>query len=198
MQKVLQRLLSSIGSLGSPQGFTAPEEAQLCDLLQQQGEGGSGSSGSSAPSPAHTVRVVLEGCAYLLETAAFHNLKTAAFGQALLQAGLREEQAVVFGNAWTAGSAAVVTRLKSRPLGSPLVLQGSSYRVALSLGSTAGTDTRETTAVLDLELADVLGEQGAPTDLKREVLSIELGREGMADLLAKLDAIQTQMDSLTS
>ena len=185
LQKVLQRVLACVGT--SARGFTEAEEEQLAALLPAAPTGGAG-----APSPGATIRVLLEGAAYLLETAAFHNLKTAALGQALLQSGLGEAQAVMFGAVWTAGSAAVVTRLRSRPLGAPLVLQGSSYRVALGLGSTAGTDLRETSAVIDLELAE-----GASADIGREVLSLELGRAGLADLLAKLDAIQTQVDSLT-
>jgi hypothetical protein len=186
LQRVLQRVLASVGTPAP--GFTEAEEEQLAALLPPP------AAGASAASPAAVARVLLEGCAYLLETAAFYNLKTAALGQALLQCGLSEAQAVVFGGVWTAGSAAVVTRLRARPLGAPLVLLGSSYRVALALGSTAGTDLRETSAVLDLELA-----QGgaAAAGAQREVLSLEMDRAGLADLLAKLDAIQSQVDSLT-
>ncbi len=181
---MLQRVLSCVGTPAA--SFTEAEELQLAAVLPGGSEAGSGSSSSSA------VRTLLEGCAYLLETAAFHNLKTAAFGQALLQSGVSEERAVVFGGVWTAGSAAVVARLRARPLGAPLVLQGSSYRVALSLGSTAATDLRETGAVLELELA-----QGAAAVQGREVLSLEMGRAELAELLSKLDAIQAQVDSLT-
>ena len=190
LQRVLQRVLAAVGS-GAP-AFSEEEEQQLAGLVAG---GAAPAGGAGAPSAAHAVRVLLEGCAYLFETAAFHNLKTAAFGQALLQAGLGEAQAVVFGGVWTAGSAAVVNRLKARPLGAPRVLQATSYRVALSLGSTAATDLRETTAVVDFELADSLAEGAAAA---REVVSVEMGREGMVDLLAKLDAIQSQIDSLTS
>lgn len=184
---MLQRVLASVGTPAP--AFTEAEEEQLAALLPPPP-----AAGASAASPAAVARVLLEGCAYLLETAAFYNLKTAALGQALLQCGLSEAQAVVFGGVWTAGSAAVVTRLRARPLGAPLVLLGSSYRVALALGSTAGTDLRETSAVLDLELA-----QGgaAAAGAQREVLSLEMDRAGLADLLAKLDAIQSQVDSLT-
>ncbi len=188
LQRVLQRVLACVGT--PARGFSEEEEEQLAALLPQGAEGG----GAGAASPAAAARVLLEGCAYLLETAAFHNLKSAALGQALLQCGLSEAQAVVFGGVWTAGSAGVVTRLKSRPLGAPLVLLGSSHRVALRLGSTAGTDLRETSAVIDLELA----EGGAAAGARREVVSLEMDRAGLADLLAKLDAIQSQVDSLTS
>ena len=185
LQRVLQRVLACVGT--PAQGFSEAEEEQLAALLPAP------AAGASAASPAASARVLLEGCAYLLETAAFHNLKTAALGQALLQCGLSEAQAVVFGGVWTAGSAAVVTRLRARPLGAPLVLLGSSHRVALGLGSSAGTDLRETSAVIDLELA----QGGAAAGAQREVLSLEMDRAGLADLLAKLDAIQSQVDSLT-
>ena len=187
LQRVLQRVLACVGT--AAQGFSEAEEEQLAALLPPA----AAEAGASAASPAAAARVLLEGCAYLLETAAFHNLKTAALGQALLQCGLSEAQAVVFGGVWTAGSAAVVTRLRARPLGAPLVLLGSSHRVALGLGSSAGTDLRETSAVIDLELA----QGGAAAGAQREVLSLEMDRAGLADLLAKLDAIQSQVDSLT-
>ena len=44
----------------------------------------------------------------------------------------------------------------------------------------------------------VVGNAGAAAaGAQREVLSLEMDRAGLADLLAKLDAIQSQVDSLT-
>jgi len=177
-----------VGTSLSP--FTEEELLQLSSLVA----GLSDAVGSLAPSPAHILRTVLEGCTYLLETATFNNLKTASFGQALLEIGVSQERSVVFGNVWTAGSSVVVNRLKAKPLGAPLVLQGSSFRIALNLGSTAATGQRETATTLDLELASA---GTAEAEGRGEVLSLELGRANLEELLAKLDAIQAQADSLS-
>lgn len=177
LSKLLQRVLSCVGT-GSV-AFGVEEEEQLCGLLP--------------PSQASTVRTLVEGCTYVFETATFHNLKTAALGQALLEMGVGEDKAVAFGTVWTAASAAVVNRLKAKPLGAPLVLQNSSYRVALNLGSSAATGQRDTTTVLDLEVAS-----GGGGERGGEVLSFEMDRPALEDLLAKMDAVQAQLDSLSS
>ena len=146
----------------------------------------------------------MEGSAYLFETAAYFNLKTAAFGAALLQLGVLEAHAVAFGAVWTAGSAAVINRLMAAPLGAPLVLLGSSYRVALRVGSSAFTGVQDATAVLDLSLgrprhartaAEL--EAGAAEGSGEEVVSLELDRAALAGLLERLDAVQLQLDTLS-
>ena len=126
-----------------------------------------------------------------LEAAAFANAKTAAFGEALLGAGATERVALAFANAWTAESAAAVTRLRGRPFGAPLVLAASSFRVALGVGSSAATGGAEARATLDLALARARGGDGV-----EEVLSLSFDRAGLDALLEKLDLIQSQVDSL--
>jgi hypothetical protein len=192
---LLGRLLSSLGARASGRFFTDAEEAQLAGVLGFAREGEDPALGARGAEPALArVRRVVEGAAYLFETAAFANLKTAAFGEALLGAGVSEAAAVAFGNAWTAGSAAAVGRLRARPFGAPLVLAASSFRVALGVGSSAATDVRDTTAVLDLALARAGAGADAPA---QEVVSLELGRAELAGFLEKLDAIQSQLDSLS-
>ena len=138
---------------------------------------------------------MVEGCAYLLETAAFHNMKTATFGQALLQIGLSEALAVAFGNVWTASSAATVNRLRSKPFGAPLMLSGTSHRLSLGLGSSAATRLNEATVVLDLAL--VRTSSASASHSVEEVLSLELDRAALAGLQEQLDAVQSQLDSLS-
>ena len=180
----LDRLLSQLGAPGRL--FTPAEEAQLGALLGVPADPAPG--GSSAE---EAVRVIVEGVTYLFETAAFHNLKTAAFGRELLELGVAQAQAVALGSAWTAASAAAVNRLRARPLGAPLVLQASSCRVSLGLGSSAAAAARDASVALDLALGRAAG--GAP----EEVLTVELGREELAGLLERLDAVVSQTDSLS-
>jgi hypothetical protein len=180
----LQRVLAQLGA-SSPY-FSAGEEAQLGGLL------GVPEGGGDEPTREEVVRVLVEGMAYIYETAAFHNLKTVALGKELLEMGVAQAQAVAMGTAWTAASAAAVNRLRAKPLGAPLVLQATSSRVALGLGSSAGgADQRDASVALDLALGKAAG--GPPT----EVVTVQLGREELAGLLERLDAIVAQTDSLS-
>ena len=180
----LQRVLSHLGAPGPY--FSAAEEAQLGALLGVP-EGGGGEAGRE-----EVVRVLVEGVAYIYETAAFHNLKTVALGKELLEMGVAQAQAVAMGTAWTGTSAAAVNRLKAKPFGAPLVLQATSSRVALGLASSAGgADQRDASVALDLALGLAAG--GPPT----EVLTVQLGREELSGLLERLDAIVAQTDSLS-
>jgi hypothetical protein len=179
----LQRVLSQLGSPGPY--FSASQEEDLRALLLGAPAGGEASAEEA-------VRVLVEGVAYIYETAAFHNLKTVALGKELLEMGVAQAQAVAMGTAWTAASAAAVSRLKSKPFGAPLVLQATSSRVALGLASSAGgADQRDASVALDLALGAAAG--GPPS----EVLSVQLGREELAGLLERLDAIVAQTDSLS-
>lgn len=182
----LQRVLSHVGAPGPY--FSAAEEAQLGALLGvPEGGGGGGEAGRE-----EVVRVLVEGVAYIYETAAFHNLKTVALGKELLEMGVAQAQAVAMGTAWTGVSAAAVNRLKAKPFGAPLVLQATSSRVALGLASSAGgADQRDASVALDLALGPAAG--GPPT----EVLTVQLGREELSGLLERLDAIVAQTDSLS-
>lgn len=197
---MLTKILNSLGASAGPV-FGPEEERQLAALFGLGAPADAGSDGSSSgPSQGdgvHDIRTLVEGCTYLLETAAFHNMKTATFGQALLQMGVAEAQAVAIGNVWTAASGAAVNRLRGKPLGAPYVLQGSSYRLNLGIGSSAATGLRETSAVLDLALGHAAGGGAAPAPPPSEVLSVELDRAALAGLLERLDAIQAQVDSLS-
>jgi hypothetical protein len=180
----LQRVLSSLGG-GGPI-FSATEEVQLGALL------GVPEGGGEEASREEVVRVLVEGVAYLYETAAFHSLKTVAFGKELLEMGVAQAQAVAMGTAWTAASAATIGRLKAKPLGAPFVLQATSSRVALGLGSSVGgAGQRDASVALDFALGKAAG--GPP----EEVLTVQLGREELAGLLERLDAIVAQTDSLS-
>ena len=195
---LLTKVLSLIGARsGADSGrfFSDAEEVQLASVLgfSREGEDPALAPASGGEPALARVRRVVDGAAYLLETAAFSNAKTAAFGEALLAAGLGETTAVAFANAWTAGSAAAIGRLRARPFGAPLVLAASTFRVALGVGSSAETDVRKTSAVLDLALAGS-AEVGADVE---DVVSLEFNRTELLGFLERLDAIQAQVDSLS-
>ncbi len=200
LSKMLNPLLSSVGLSGSSRGnlpfFNLAEEEALAEMLGFAADKASAvrSGADGAIPPIARVRRLAEGALYVFETAAHANCKTAVLGTALLEAGMSENAAVAFGNAWNAGSANTVSRLRTRPFGAPLVLTGSTMRVALAVGSTAFTAGREARATLDLALA----RSSAPAGEVEDVLSLDLNAEEVAGVLERLDAIQAQLDSLAA
>jgi hypothetical protein len=127
---------------------------------------------------------------------------------------------VQFGQVWTAESAALVNRLRARPLGAPLVLLSAAHRVSLGIGSSAATRVKDTTATLDLTVGDAHaaavsgalaggnaaaaaaaaagGAAAAPSgSTGTSVLSFEFSRAELAGFLERLDALQAQIDSLS-
>jgi hypothetical protein len=155
------------------------EEAQLQGIVGLDGAG---------------LTTVLEGCAYVYETAAYHNLKSAALGQSLLALGVGEAQAVAVVGVWTAESAALIGRLRAKVLGAPQVLRGSSWRLTLGMGDVGATATGEAAAAVDL-LVGSEGAGGAGGTEKAITLGFSKGE--LLDFLGKLDLVQQQLDSLS-
>ena len=174
-----------VGCPAGARAFSDDEEAQLVALL--------GLADGAA------LVLVLEGAAFVYETAALHGLKSAALGQALLAAGLSEAAAVAVVGVWTANSAAMLARLRARAHGAPQQLHGSSWRVGLALGrsglagaagAAAQAAHREAGATLEL----LLGPADAPP---ARSLTLEFDRPALLGLLEKLDAVQAQLDSIS-
>ena len=175
----LTRLATTVvGGAPGARAFGDEEEAQLVPLL--------------GLADAQALVLVLEGAAFLYETAAQHNLKSAALGQALLAAGMAEAAAVCVVQVWGANSAQMMARLRARAHGAPQLLHGSSWRVGLALGGAGGAAAahrREAGASLEL----LLGPADAPP---ARSLTLEFDRPQLLALLERLDAVQMQLDSL--
>jgi hypothetical protein len=172
-----------VGCPAGARAFSDDEEAQLVALL--------GLADGAA------LVLVLEGAAFIYETAALHGLKSAALGQALLAAGLAEAAAVAVVGVWSAHSAAMLARLRARAHGAPQQLHGSSWRVGLALGragmagaagAAAQAAHREAGATLEL----LLGPADAPPSRS---LTLEFDKPSLLSLLERLDAVQAQLDS---
>ena len=200
LSRLLSPLLASVGTTRDDAPFfNAEEEMKLSVLLgfAQDSTSALRSGANGALSPIARIRRLAEGALYTFEAAAHANAKTAALGTSLLAAGMTETSAVAFGNVWTAGSAAAVVRLRARPF-APLVLSSSSVRVSLGVGSSASTGGREARATLDLALTGTAGGGGGGGGgrSKDQVVSLELSAMEVNALLERLDAIQSQVDSL--
>jgi hypothetical protein len=100
-----------------------------------------------------SLATVLEGSAYVFETAAFGGLKAPALAAVLTsECEMNEAVANVYAASWATESAACLAKLRGRHLGAPLLLHSSAWRIHLGMGSSADTAVKHTTAVFDFAL----------------------------------------------
>jgi hypothetical protein len=132
----------------------------------------------------------VEGCAYLFERSGAVGLKPAQLFAALVAQGASSEHAELVSRAWAAGSAEYLASRRGTAFGAPASLAGSSYSLVLAAGSSAESSTKTSRAVFDLQISSGRGAQPDP-------VRVELDRPQLLSLLAKLDTIQQQIDSLS-
>jgi hypothetical protein len=195
LQLALTKVSSTVvgSSIGS-RAFSEEEEAQLVIVLSL--------------SSRSELLLLLEGLAFILETAALHNLKSAALGQALLTSGLSEAAAVTVVGVWSAESSNILNRLRARSkdAGAPLQLLGSSWRISLGLGHSgqvsgtaaqAGREKGAGLATFELTLGSATSGQTEETTMTRRSLSVDMDKTQLLNLLEKLDSIQAQLDIIS-
>jgi hypothetical protein len=187
---------ASTGSTSGLRAFTDEEEVQLVSLF-------------SLPSRSELL-TLLEGSAFIFETAALHNLKSAAIGQALLSAGVSEAAAVSVVGVWSAESSNILNRLRamSKDAGAPQQLLGSTWRISLGLGHSgqvsgtaaqAGRENGAGLAAFELTLGssnNSVGPSEGDTSTRRTV-TLDMDKMQLLNLLEKLDAIQAQLDIIS-
>jgi len=187
---------ASASSTSGLRAFTDEEEAQLVSLF-------------SLPSRSELL-ILLEGSAFIFETAALHNLKSASLGQALLSAGVSEAAAVSVVGVWSAESSNILNRLraKSKDAGAPQQLLGSTWRISLGLGHSgqvsgtaaqAGRENGAGLAAFELTLGssnNCAGPSEGDTSTRRTV-TLDMDKTQLLNLLEKLDAIQAQLDIIS-
>ena len=187
--------VSVVGSSVGSRAFTDEEEVQLVSLFSL--------------SSRSDLLILLEGSAFILETAALHNLKSAALGQALLSAGVSEAAAVSVVGVWSAESPNILNRLraKSKEAGAPQQLLGSSWRISLGLGhagqvsgtaAQAGREMGAGLAAFELTLGSSnVGSGPSEETIKRRAVTLDMDKTQLLNLLEKLDAIQAQLDVIS-
>jgi hypothetical protein len=143
-------------------------------------------------SPQETCELV-EGCAFVFERAASTGLKPTQLLTALAAHGVNEQQATLISRTWAAGSAELLAAQRGALLGAPGVLASSAYSLILGAGSSAEAGTKAARAVLTMQVKSGDGSCAAP----EPPLRLELDRAQLTTLLAQLDRVQQQVDSLS-
>ena len=187
LYEVLKRVLSSLPDKAMG-GFSETEMEQMRSLF-----------GLSALQ----MELLLGGCAFIFEQAAYATTPPGDLRTELTAAGIGEDAARAFSSTWQAGAAECVQKLKDQSVLAPLQLSGVDWQLCVGTAASAGErgQSSHTCLQLDLEPLSASGSSGGGGGADSGVgvdsglhMHMRLGREEMSGLLGKLDLIQAQMD----
>jgi hypothetical protein len=134
---------------------------------------------------------VIEGCTYLFERSAAVGLKPVQVHAALVAQGVKEYPAEQISRTWAGNTESLASR-RAAPFGSPASLTGSSYSLVVAAGSSAEAGIKTSRAIIDLQIA-----HGSASEGTQDNLRLELDKPQLLSLLASLDKMQQQIDSLS-
>lgn len=117
--------------------FSTEEEQQLQLLFGQN---------------AANLETVLEVCSYIFEQAVYEDIAADRLRAELVSAGVKEAQADAFGRVWTGEGPSLVEACRSKPLGTPMVLDTIKWQMNLALAHTGLSRAKDTAALFELGL----------------------------------------------
>lgn len=127
---------------------------------------------------------------YLLQQAAYDNLKPNRLGNQLVQAGMSQDQAAAFVRVWEQRGASVIEAFKDLPL-SPKVLEDVHWRLHLTIGQDSLAKRKDLTSIIEFALQDNTGSQP-----KAERLQLEFSEEQLRHFYGQLETVQEQLDAV--
>ena len=150
---------------------------------------------------AEQVDILLGGCNFIFEQAAYATTPPETLSVELIGAGVSEPHANAFAATWQAGAADVVRRLKDGAVLAPTHLTAVDWELCVGTAGSGGERGQSAHSVLQLELTTqtppAAPSAAATPSSGQQKIHLRLGREGMVDLLGKLDQIQAQIDKLS-
>jgi len=166
--------------------FTPDEMSQLCTVL------------SLSSSEAH---LLLEALSYILESSAYNLLSADKLNHELSSSlGMGENASRVVSHIWGEQRDALLSNMRERSFGTPLILDSVHYRTGLTLATESSSKRKDIHAVLSLGLR----REGEPQATDKDALAatpapicVELNTEGLQGLYETLEKIQGQLDALT-
>uniref|UniRef100_A0A1A8CJA2 COMM domain containing 10 n=1 Tax=Nothobranchius kadleci TaxID=1051664 RepID=A0A1A8CJA2_NOTKA len=135
------------------------------------------------------LNLVLETSAFILEQAAYHNIKPAALQQQLEVIHLNTEKAEVFSQSWAAAGPELVEKLK-RNIFAPKKLEHVGWQLNLQMAQSSQTRLKSPSAVLQLGIKSEDSEA-------QENVFVEFNHQQLLEFYNKLEVVQGQLDSLT-
>ena len=142
------------------------------------------------------LEVLIGGCRFIFEEAAYNTTQVEQLNVELIGAGMSEEAARAFAATWQAGAGECVRRLKEASILAPSQLTSVDWQICVGTAGSGGERGQSAHSILELGLTtqqppSAEGGSGA------ETIHLRMGRDGLVDFLAKLDKIQAQIDKLS-
>ncbi|KAF7660831.1 hypothetical protein LDENG_00274590 [Lucifuga dentata] len=135
------------------------------------------------------LNLVLETAAFILEQAAYHNVKPASLQQQLEAVHLSPDKAEVFSQTWATVGPELLERLK-HSIFAPRKLEYVGWQLNLQMAQSSQARMKAPSAVLQLGLRNEDSEV-------QENVFVEFNHEELLDFYNKLEIVQGQLDSLT-
>ena len=154
---------------------------------------------------AEQLDVLLGGCNFIFEQAAYYTTPPEQLNVELIGAGVSEAHANAFAATWQAGATDCVQRLKESAVLAPAHLTAVDWQLCVGTAGSGGERGQSAHSILELgltvqqppgEAAASAAAPGAAAGAETKI-HLRVGREGMVDLLAKLDKVQAQIDKLS-
>lgn len=160
--------------------FNTEEENQLMSIFELSNE---------------KLKLVLDGCCYIFEQAAYSSTGPEPLYQILLEAGFDEPHGKVIGRTWATEASGFVSKLKGRTLGN-VTLQSVDYHLNLHMSSNTAAKTQDPTAILEFCLGRP-DEFSTGSSKETDLLTVEFGHQELFEFFNNIDRIQKQLDSLS-
>lgn len=138
------------------------------------------------------VDALIELVAHVLERAAQTGVRADSLEAQLCASGLHADAAAVMREVWQSESSGLRARLRDLPLPQQRTLLSVDWQAHVHAMDSSTGPRRSPGALLQLNLAS-----GAGADAPTEHVSMYVDRDGLHDLLAKLDLVQQQLDALS-
>lgn len=135
------------------------------------------------------LNLVLETSAFILEQAAYQNVKPASLQQQLESVHLNSDKAEVFAHTWATSGPELIDRLKQN-LFAPKKLEYVGWQLNLQMAQSSQARLKSPSAILQLGLRKEDSEV-------QENVFVEFSHTELLDFYNKLEIVQGQLDSLT-
>uniref|UniRef100_A0A3P9JCE8 COMM domain containing 10 n=1 Tax=Oryzias latipes TaxID=8090 RepID=A0A3P9JCE8_ORYLA len=135
------------------------------------------------------LNLVLETTAFVLEQAAYHNIKPASLQQQLEGIHVSPEKAEVFAQAWATAGPDLLEKLK-RNIFAPKKLDYVGWQLNLQMAQSSQARLKSPSAVLQLGLR-------SEDSVAQENVFVEFNHEELLKFYNQLEMVQGQLDSLT-
>ena len=146
------------------------------------------------------LNLVLDGCSFIFEQAAFTSTGPETLYGVLLEAGFDQIHSKVIGKLWAEEAPTFIEKLKNRTLGAATLVD-TDYHLNLTLGINDLTRLQEPSAIFEFSVTDPDKEPAlfeTEKDINRNIdkVSVEFAHAELYAFFENLEKIQAQLDAM--